>query len=62
MFVWLGDVRLFLAIIKHVEDRLNAGHDAEVAGVARSLNFYPPPGTLPPGSLRRDTRGPAPAR
>lgn len=32
-FVWQGDVRLFLAIIKSVEDRLNAEHDARVAGV-----------------------------
>ncbi|MFO8074228.1 MAG: PEP/pyruvate-binding domain-containing protein [Polyangia bacterium] len=32
-FVWHGDVRLFLAIIKSVEDRLNARHDALSAGV-----------------------------
>ncbi len=32
-FVWQGDVRLFLAIIKSVEDRLNAEHDSRVAGV-----------------------------
>lgn len=32
-FVWQGDVRLFLAIIKLTEDRLNAKHDAQVAGV-----------------------------
>jgi hypothetical protein len=36
VFVWLGDVRLFVAIIKHFEDRRNAAHDAQVAGV-RSL-------------------------
>ncbi len=33
VFVWHGDVRLFLAIIKSVEDRWNAWHDARVAGV-----------------------------
>ncbi len=33
VFVWLGDVRLFLAIIKYVEDRLNVVHDARTAGV-----------------------------
>ncbi len=46
VFVWLGDVRLFLAIIKHVEDRLNAWHDAQAAGVKSiilvedSVQFY----------------------
>ncbi|OPL18233.1 MAG: hypothetical protein AVO35_06935 [Candidatus Aegiribacteria sp. MLS_C] len=33
VFIWQGDVRLFLAIIKSVEDRLNAEHDSSVAGV-----------------------------
>ncbi len=33
IFVWHGDVRLFLAIIKSVEDRWNAWHDAVTAGV-----------------------------
>ncbi len=33
VFVWLGDVRLFLAIIKNFEDRQNAWHDARTAGV-----------------------------
>ncbi len=32
-FVWLGDVRLFLAIIKSIEDRWNAERDAQTAGV-----------------------------
>lgn len=32
-FVWQGDVRLFLAIIKSIEDMLNAEHDSRVAGV-----------------------------
>ncbi len=32
-FVWLGDVRLFLAIVKHVEDQMNAWHDVRTAGV-----------------------------
>lgn len=46
VFVWLGDVRLFLAIIKSIEDRLNAEHDAQVAGVTSiilvedSVQFY----------------------
>ncbi len=33
VFVWSGDVRLFLAIIKYIEDRYNALHDAQTAGV-----------------------------
>ncbi|MBM3317418.1 MAG: histidine kinase [Candidatus Eisenbacteria bacterium] len=33
IFVWQGDTALFLAIIKLVEDGMNAGHDAEIAGV-----------------------------
>lgn len=37
VFVWLGDVRLFLAIIKCVEDRLNAWHDARAVGVKAIL-------------------------
>ncbi len=46
VFVWLGDVRLFVAIIKYIEDRLNAVHDADVAGVRSimliedSVQFY----------------------
>lgn len=46
IFVWQGDVRLFLAIIKYVEDRLNAAHDAQSAGVKTiiliedSIRFY----------------------
>jgi CheY-like chemotaxis protein len=46
VFVWLGDGRLLLAITKLVEDRLNAGHDAGVAGVKSillvedSVRFY----------------------
>jgi len=46
VFVWLGDVRLFLAIIKYIEDRLNAEHDAQTAGVKSiiliedSVQFY----------------------
>ena len=33
VFVWGGDVRLFLAIIKSIEDRKNAWHDASMMGV-----------------------------
>jgi hypothetical protein len=46
VFVWLGDVRLFLAIIKQFEDRRNAAHDAQIAGVKSiilvedSVQFY----------------------
>ena len=32
-YIWQGDVRLFLAIIKSIEDRLNAEHDSRAAGV-----------------------------
>jgi len=32
-FVWQGDYRLLLAIIKHLEDRLNVSHDTHVMGV-----------------------------
>ena len=45
-FVWLGDVRIFLAIIKYIEDRQNAMHDAQLAGVKiillieDSVHFY----------------------
>lgn len=37
VFVWLSDVRLFLAMIKYVEDRQNAWHDARTAGVKSIL-------------------------
>jgi CheY-like chemotaxis protein len=46
IFVWLGDVRLFLAMIKHIEDRENAWHDARATGVKcillieDSVQFY----------------------
>ncbi|MEW6745814.1 MAG: PEP/pyruvate-binding domain-containing protein [Planctomycetota bacterium] len=46
VFVWLGDGRVFLAIVKLVEDRLNAAHDAREAGVKSillvedSIQFY----------------------
>ena len=46
IFVWLGDVRLFIAIIKLIEDRANAWHDARTAGVKSilliedSVQFY----------------------
>jgi DNA-binding NarL/FixJ family response regulator len=46
IFVWQGDALLFLAIIKWAEDRMNARHDAEVAGVKSiiliedSVRFY----------------------
>lgn len=46
IFVWLGDARVFLAIIKWAEDLKNCGHDAELAGVKTlllvedSVRFY----------------------
>ncbi len=46
VFVWNGDVRLFLVIIKYIEDRYNAPHDTEVVGVKcvvlieDSVQFY----------------------
>ncbi len=46
IFVWSGDARLFLAIVKYIEDRLNAWHDAQAAGVQTiiliedSIRFY----------------------
>ncbi len=46
MFVWQGDARIFLAIIKWAEDRANALHDARNAGVKSiilvedSVRFY----------------------
>jgi CheY-like chemotaxis protein len=33
IFAWHGDVRLFLAIIKHIEDMWNVRHDVDMAGV-----------------------------
>jgi len=46
IFVWQGDARLFLAMIKLGEDRANAKHDADAAGVKcillveDSVRFY----------------------
>jgi CheY-like chemotaxis protein len=33
MFIWQGDFRLIIAIIKHLEDRRNVAHDTSVLGV-----------------------------
>lgn len=33
IFLWQGDVRILLAIVKYVEDRLNVEHDTGVMGV-----------------------------
>lgn len=33
VFVWQGDFRIFLAIIKSEEDRMNVAHDTELVGV-----------------------------
>jgi hypothetical protein len=46
VFVWRGDVALFLAIIKFIEDRRNVQHDTELAAVRtiilieNSVRFY----------------------
>ncbi len=46
VFIWRGDVRLFLAIIKYVEDQRNVEHDIDRAGVRaiilieNSARFY----------------------
>ncbi len=33
IFLWQGDARILLAIVKDVEDRLNVAHDTQTAGV-----------------------------
>ena len=33
VYMWQGDFRLLIAIIKHLEDRLNIDHDTRIAGV-----------------------------
>jgi CheY-like chemotaxis protein len=33
IFIWQGDFRLFIAIIKHLEDKLNVEHDTRIVGV-----------------------------
>ncbi|MBN1998528.1 histidine kinase [candidate division KSB1 bacterium] len=33
VFIWQGDSRLLLAIIKHLEDKMNADHDTNLVGV-----------------------------
>jgi CheY-like chemotaxis protein len=33
VFVWLNDFRLLVAIIKHLEDRMNVDHDTRLVGV-----------------------------
>jgi len=45
-FIWRGDVKLFIAIVKLAEDRMNVAHDSVVGGVRSivlvedSLAFY----------------------
>ncbi|HVP11523.1 MAG TPA: PEP/pyruvate-binding domain-containing protein [Phycisphaerae bacterium] len=45
-FMWYGDAKILLAIIKHVEDRLNVEHDTRVGDVRviilieNSMRFY----------------------
>lgn len=33
IFIWQGDFRLIIAIIKHIEDKLNIEHDTAIVGV-----------------------------
>jgi len=33
IFMWQGDARILVAIVKHVEDRLNVAHDTRTVGV-----------------------------
>lgn len=33
LFLWQGDVRILLAIVKYIEDRANVAHDTQEAGV-----------------------------
>ena len=33
VFIWQGDFRLIIAIIKHLEDKLNVEHDTQIVGV-----------------------------
>jgi CheY-like chemotaxis protein len=33
IFIWQGDFRLIIGIIKHLEDRMNVDHDTRLAGV-----------------------------
>ncbi|HET6272593.1 MAG TPA: PEP/pyruvate-binding domain-containing protein [Bacteroidota bacterium] len=33
IFIWQGDYRLIIAIIKHIEDKLNVDHDTRIVGV-----------------------------
>lgn len=46
IFIWRGDIRIFLAIVKYVEDLRNAERDMELAGVRgivlieNSVRFY----------------------
>ncbi|HLP15130.1 MAG TPA: PEP/pyruvate-binding domain-containing protein [Bacteroidota bacterium] len=46
LFIWQGDYRLIIAIIKYIEDRLNVKTDTEAVGVQSiilvedSVNFY----------------------
>ena len=37
VFVWQGDYRLIVSIIKHLEDRMNADHDIRLVGVQAIL-------------------------
>ena len=62
IFVWLGDARVFLAIIKWAEDLKNALHDAELAGVRHilliedSVRFYSAYTPMLYGEIMRQTQ------
>jgi CheY-like chemotaxis protein len=33
VFIWQGDFRIIIAIVKYLEDRMNVGHDTQMVGV-----------------------------
>jgi len=46
VFVWQGDFRILIAMVKYVEDRMNVEHDTKAVGVQSiiliedNINFY----------------------
>jgi len=65
IFLWQGDVRILLAIVKHVEDRRNVEHDTKTVGVQSiiviedNVRFYSSPRAA---TCRRSCCACAPAR
>ena len=56
VFLWQGDVRILLAIVKYMEDRMNVAHDTGVVGVPAivlvedNIRYY---SSFPAGHLHR---------